>query len=374
MADMVERSIGVEEEFLVVDPDSRLMAARAGQVIAEARPVLGERVGPEFTDMQVETRTAPCGPATEILDQLTHARRELMSAAARAGAGVVASGSPVRGTVAPAAITPGERQQRGDATFRALHDEVTVCAVHVHVHAPDRDRAVLLSNHLRPRLPLLVALAANSPFWCGRDTGYASWRSVGLQRWPVAGPPPYFRSARHYDETAARLLDTGALVDEGTLWWDIRLSHTLPTLEVRAADVPQSASTSALIAALVRALVQEADAAVDRGDTGPEPSPELLRVAYWRAARDGLQGDHLDPLTGALHPVRTVLTELFARVGPYLGEDLLPATAWLRELLTAGGGAARQRASAARGLTAVVDDLLVATAEGGTAPSVIGAG
>ena len=263
------------------------------------------------------------------------------------------------GTVVPAAITEGVRQQRGLATFRALHDEITMCAAHVHVELRDRERAVLVSNHLRPALPLLIALTANSPYWCGRDTGYASWRTISWQRWPVAGPPPYFTSAEHYEAIVASLLDTGALVDRGTIFWDIRPSDHVPTLELRVADVPLTASATALLAVLVRALVTRALRAVDRGDPGPQVPGELLRAAYWRAARDGLDGHGIDVRDGARAPAARQIIRLVDDLAPALGADLQPARRWLAALLGAGNGATRQRRAAADGdLSCVVDYLL----------------
>ena len=155
----------------------------------------------------------------------------------------------------------------------------------------------LSSNHLRQYLPTLIALAANSPYWPERDTGYASWRTMVWNRWPVAGPPPYFTSAAHYDELVATLFDA-APWSMGRIFWDIRPSARFPTIEVRAADVPMTAQQSALLAMLVRALVAGAIAQVDRGDPGPVLPAEMLRLAYWRAARDGLNGHGVDVHTG----------------------------------------------------------------------------
>ncbi|HEU4426118.1 MAG TPA: YbdK family carboxylate-amine ligase, partial [Pilimelia sp.] len=293
---------GVEEEFLVVDPVTRAAVPRAGTVLKRAEGSLGDRVSGEITKLQLETRTAPCDTVAELHTQLTEARGRLAAAAAAEGLRIVATGSPVVGQVVPAPITEGARQDRGTATFRGLHDEVSICAVHVHVELPDRDRAVAVSNHLRPHLPVLIALAANSPYWAERDTGYASWRTLVWGRWPVAGPPPVFTSAAHYDELVATSLAAGALVDTGTIFWDVRLSARQPTLEIRVADMTTTVAESALVAALVRGLATSVLPAVDAGDPAPVVPAELLRLAYWRAARDGLAGHGVDVHTGRLVP------------------------------------------------------------------------
>ncbi|MGY0234500.1 carboxylate-amine ligase [Longispora urticae] len=357
---------GVEEEFLVVDPVTRVVLPHAEAVIRRARERLGARVSGELTKMQLETRTDPCGSVKELHAQLTEARAVLGVSAAAEGVRVVATGSSVLAGTVPPPITEGARQDRGIAKYRGLHDEQAICAVHVHVEMPDRERAVRVSNHLRPYLPVLVTLTANSPFWEGRDSGYASWRTMVWPRWPVAGPPPFFTSAAHFDGMVETFLTAGTLVDIGTLFWDIRPSANHPTLEIRVADVPITAEESALYAALVRALVVHVGDAVDRGDDGPEIRAELLRVAYWQAARDGLDGHGLDVRTGLLVPAVEQVERLFETVRPVLeaNGDLDLVSGWLRRLLDGGTGAARQRAAvdATGDLNAAVDLLVTHTA------------
>ncbi|MCG5439014.1 carboxylate-amine ligase [Micromonospora foliorum] len=358
--------LGVEEEFLVVDVDRGEVVPEAATVVDRARPALGTRVGGEITKLQVETRTDPCRSLDALSAQLVEGRAAVQAAALSAGLRVIASGSPVLGRAVPPPITEGPRQDRGTATFRGLHDELAICAVHVHVEEPDRDRAVLIGNHLRQHLPVFLALTANSPYWSERDTGYASWRSVTWGRWPVAGAPPLLRSAQQYDDHVDMLLEAGALVDRGTIFWDLRLSTNHPTLEVRVADVPLTAAESAALAALVRALVVVAGDAVDRGDEGPELVPELMRLAYWRAARDGMGGHGVDVLTGRLLPAAALAGRLVELARPALHEagDCERVEDWLTHLATKGDGATRQRAAAAlRGrLTDVVDEIANRTA------------
>jgi glutamate---cysteine ligase / carboxylate-amine ligase len=353
---------GVEEEFLVVDPATRSVVAGAEAVLRHAKRTLGERVSSEITKFQLETRTPPCQDTGRLLGELTRARAELGAAARAEGLRIIASGTPVLGDVAPSPITEGPRQSRGMATFRGLLDEQCICGMHVHVEMPDRERAMLVSNHLRQYLPTLIALAANSPFWPERDTGYASWRTLVWSRWPVAGPPPYFTSATHYDELVVTLTEAGGLIDKGTIFWDIRPSARFPTIEVRVADVPMAAEESALLAALIRALVMSVAARADGGDPGPVIPAELLRIAYWRAARDGLGGHGIDVVTGRPVPAAELAERLLADARPVLADygDLERVRGWLRDLLRGGDGASRQRrAAAGRGRLADVVDYLV---------------
>ena len=367
---------GVEEEFLVVDPVSRAVVPEAAAVVERARVRLGGRVGGEITELQLETRTDPCDTADRLHEQLVEARRIAADAARSAGAAIVATGTPLLGDVVPPPITQGPRQDLGNATFRGLHDDLAICALHVHVEIPERDLALMVSNHLRPQLPALITLAANSPFWAERDTGYASWRTQIWTRWPVAGPPPYFESAAHYERQVRMLLDAGALVDRGTIFWDIRPSATLPTLEIRVADVPVTAAESAAIAALVRALAVVALEKARRGDPGPRVSGESLRPAYWRAARDGIEGHGVDVLTGELLPAAQLAQELVDTAQPVLREfgEADRVDGWLGRLARAGSGAQRQRRASAGpgGLAAGVDYLVEQTAAADMAGDVRG--
>jgi carboxylate-amine ligase len=343
------RRVGVEEEFLVVDAAGEVTAG-AAIVVEQAGPALGARVGGEITELQVETRTDPCHTIEDLHTQLSGGRAAVRDAAATAGLRLIASGSPVLGRHVPPPITSGPRQDLGNAMFRGLHDDLAICAVHVHVEEPDRDRGARIGNHLRPALPVLLALTANSPYWAQRDTGFAGWRSVTWQRWPVAGPPPYVTSAGEYDANVALMLAAGALVDHGTVFWDVRLSATRPTVEVRVSDVPVTAAESAALAALVRALVTVAGEAVDRGDLGPRLSPDRVRLAYWRAARDGMAGHGVDVITGRLHPAADLASRLVESARPALkasGDDAR-VDDWLAGLARDGDGATRQRAATAR--------------------------
>ncbi|MFD5325218.1 glutamate--cysteine ligase [Streptomyces sp. NPDC127092] len=358
-------TVGVEEEFLLVDPVSRELRADAEKVVAEAAGELGDRVGPEITRYQVETRTDPHSSLAGLADQVRSTRRSLAHAAARQGLRVISTGTPVLAPPGPPPLADGPRYARSAETFRALDDEQIACACHIHVGVPDLATALRISNHLRPWIPLLIVLSANSPFWDGRDTGYASWRTTTWGRWPVAGPPPYFTSPSHFEELVAAFLATGALMDRGGLYWHIRPSHHVPTLEFRAADAAATPDDTVLLAGIARAMVATAHTAVDAGEPALRPSDDMLRAACWRAARDGITGETIDPATGRLTPAVTQVEALLSRLRPALdrhGDTDLVHTLWAR-LRTRGGGAEGQRAAYRRNaaLTDVVDHLVDTT-------------
>ncbi len=360
--------MGVEEEYLVVDPATRDVAPTSAMVVKRAAVDLGDAVTPEMGLVQVETRTPPCAEHNDLFRYLREARAAVAAAAATEGLGTIASGTAVLGGAVPQQITQKPRYRAELETYRGLVDEQVLCASQVHTCVPDREQAVLVSNHLRPWMPALIALSANSPFHDGWDTRYASWRWLHWQRWPVAGPPPYFHSLREHDELVEALAEGGALIDRRAVYWDIRLSTRYPTLEVRACDMPVTAEESALLAAVIRALVVTAVRAVERGDPGPEVPTELLRAACWRAARDELAAAGLDPRTGRTTEPGTLADALMRHIRPALEElgDERTVTEGLRRLSAVGPGAARQRAAYARRgrLTDVVDFLLAQTPAG----------
>lgn len=358
--------MGVEEEYVLVDPVTREPAPVSDDVIKRAHQ--GDMLTHELTRYQLEAKTPPCATLPELYEELRRVRGVVASAAAAEGVRAVPSGTVVLGDPSRLEVTDESRYRSQAATFRTLANDHGVCASQVHVSVEGRERALLVGNHLRPWLPLLVALTANSPFWAGRDTGFACFRRLVWSRWPTWGPPPFVADLDSYQRLVRDLADSGVLVDEGTLYWDLRPSARFPTIEMRAADVPVTAEESALLAALVRALVVTVLPAVDRGDPGPRPHEELLRAACWRAARDGHAATWIDPLSEQPVGVDHLVETLIEQITPALSElgDLGAVTLGLRRLRAAGSGAERQRAAHARegGPLAVVDYLAAAGAAG----------
>ncbi|MFI0811968.1 glutamate--cysteine ligase [Streptomyces echinatus] len=354
-------TVGAEEEYLLVDPVTRELRAEAHKVVAEAATELGGRVTTEITCYQVEARTDPHTSLARFAEQIRSMRAAVARAAARHGLGVISSGTPVLEQPLPPPMTDGPRYARSVAMFGALDDEQSICACHLHIGIPDIGQALQVSNHLRSRLPVLIALAANSPFWQGRDTGYASWRTLAWARWPAAGPPPYFESRAHFDALVADLTTTGTIMDRGGLYWDIRPSHHVPTLEIRALDAAATWQDTVLLAAIVRALAATALAGIDAGEPAFRPPSAILRSACWRAARDGLSGASVDLHSRRLLPTTVLVEQLLAQLRPALARhgDLETVEAGWTRLRALGNGADRQRAvhRARRGLTQVVDHL-----------------
>jgi carboxylate-amine ligase len=349
-------TVGVEEEFLLVDADGQL-SGRGPEVAGAATDPDGE-LETELTLCQVESATGICETPDEILGQLTTLRASLAASARQYGLRLLPSGCPVLPQEERPEITPKPRYERMARHFGATARASATCGCHVHIGMPDRALGIQVVNHARPWLPALLALTANSPF-DGLDTGYASWRYQNWSRWPSAGPPPAFASLDDYESTVDALLRSGASLDKAMVYWDIRLSDHQPTLEFRVADVAADATDAALLAVLVRGLVAHALARIDAGVPAPVLSDAVLRANLWAASRGGLRGASLHPLTGQPVPLGDQLSDLLEVLGSALGPDLAFAETGLAALRVAGTGADRQRAIFVRRgkLTDVVDEL-----------------
>lgn len=342
-------TVGVEEEFLLVDPHTGAAVPAIDLVMAQVPAELRGQVEREFQTSQIEIGSPPGLELSSIRHSLGVLRGALADAAERAGVRVLAIGTgPVAGPVPPVVDKP--RFDRMIARFRLLVPGPGNNGMHVHVGVPDPDTGVQVLNHIRPWLPVLHAMTTNSPFSAGVDTGYASWRSVEWERWPSVAPTPYLESYAHYERLIRQLIASGVMLDEGMLYWYARLSAKYPTVEVRIGDVCPSVDDAVLVAGLVRALVATAMDDVAAGRPPVNTDHHLLVAAHWRAAHDGLEGDGVDLATGELRPAWELVDQLVERVRPALEahDDLAEVTDLLAGLRRHGTGAARQRAVFAR--------------------------
>jgi carboxylate-amine ligase len=359
MTENTALTLGVEEEFLLVDSSAHL--ASAGPAVTDDVSDPRGQVEHELRRCQVESATEVQTTVGDLTAGLRALRDQLAREAATRDLRLLPSGVPPLTEVGTLAFTPDPRYQRMADEFGAVARSALTCACHVHVAIPGRATGLAVSNRLRPWLPLLLALTANSPFHGGQDTGYASWRHVMWGRWPSSGPPPHFESEDHYESLVDAMLRTGAVFDRGMVYWDIRLSEHQPTLEVRISDVAATVDEAALLAVLVRALAAQAmDESGEPGGKSDLPQ-ELLRARLWRGARDGLSGQAVDPADGDLVSAWHLLDRLVQHVRPQLratGDEEF-AGAVLERLRRTGCGADRQRAAFARRqrLTDVVDEL-----------------
>jgi glutamate---cysteine ligase / carboxylate-amine ligase len=358
-------TIGVEEEFFLVDKNG-LLVQRAPEALHDAGADDLD-LKPELLRCEVESATGVCANGSEVYEQLTGLRERLARGAARNGARLAATGTVVHQQPGDPPIGPGTRYHLIAEHFGRLVAGSPVCGCHVHVGIEDRELALRVSNHLRPWLPVLLALSANSPFLDGRDTGYASSRHVIYSRWPSAGPPPYLESLDHYEAILAGLLETGAALDRKMIYWDLRPSEHQPTIEVRVPDAMITVREAVFAAVVVRTLVRTALDLLADGVAAPRVPTEVIRAGLWRAAKDGVSGRCPDPETGRARPVLAILGDLVRANSKRLSQDgeLEPALSTLDYLERHGGGADRQRRAYATGqLDGVLEEVTFGTASG----------
>jgi carboxylate-amine ligase len=343
-------TFGVEEEFLLVDPGTGEPVAR-NEAVARHASARDIKLQLELTSCQVETTTNVADTSDDLRAELNRLRRIAAQSAEAAGARLLAVGLPP--TVPHEfPITDKPRYREIAEMSGMIAHEQGICGCHVHVAVPDRNAAIQVGNRLRPWLPLLLALTANSAIYRNTDTGYASWRSILWQRWPSAGPPPHFESADEYDAAVQMLLHAGAMRDDGMIYWDVRPSANFPTIEVRVADVPATVAETVLLATLVRACVMTALEAESRGESLAPLAAHALRVACWKSARDGLDGQAIDLTEShASMPALDLLLRLVDHVRPALealGEHDMVRDE-LARIAQHGNGAMRQRRAWQRG-------------------------
>lgn len=357
-------TIGVEEEYLLLDPVTGLPVPYADKVRMAAdlaRLTGGQEVQCELLQAQVEIATPVCTGLEEVGGHLLRLRHAMVAAAEAHGCRIGATGTPpLRDLGQDVPVTDHARYRAMLVQAPQLVVEQLVNGMHVHVGVPSRDAGVQVLNRLRPWLPTLTAMSANSPLWDGRDTGFASWRTLIFSRWPVAGLPPHFRDLEDYEQRVQCLQACGLISDTGQLYWQARLSERYPTVEVRCLDVQLRADEAVMLAGVVRALVETALAEAEAGVPVPDIAPEFLQAAMWHAARHGLSDTLIDP-SGTVHRAGDMLCRLLRHIGPALDAsgDTREVGSLVHRLLQQGTGADRQRAALAAGGPRAAVDLII---------------
>jgi carboxylate-amine ligase len=344
-------TIGVEEEYHLVDRSSGHLAARVDDVLPEAdERGVGEDVSHELKRTQIEIGTVVCSSLEDVRADLVRLRTEVSAAAAANGLAILAAGSHPMASMLDDDITDEPDYRAIADRYAHLAREQTVCGCHVHVGVADRELAIAALNVARPWLPVLLALSASSPFWDGEDTGYASYRTEVFGRWPTAGPPEPFASRAEFDGVVADLLATGSIDAPARIYWDARPSARYETIEIRVADVCTSIDDAVLVAGLAAGLVRAGVVAALDGAVPAPVRPEVVRAARWRAARYGLSGDLVDVVTMRAAPAADVVWRLVDVVAPQLAAwgELDRVTALVTDVLARGSSAERQRQEHAR--------------------------
>ncbi|GAA4308598.1 glutamate--cysteine ligase [Streptomyces venetus] len=339
------RTVGVEEELLLVDPETGEPRALSAAVLARAAQDDAEQdvFEKELHEQMLEFATHPQSSMESLRAEIVRCRKEAARHAGEIGCTVAAlATSPL--PVSPAIGVNRRYQWMADQYGIATREQL-VMGCHVHVSVESEDEGVAVVDRLRPWLQVLKAISANSPFWQGKDSGYSSYRSRVWLRWPSAGPTEIFGSAERYHRLIADMVATGAILDDGMIYFDARLSQRYPTVEIRVSDVCLHSGTAVLIAMLARGLVETAAREWREGREPLDHSVSLLRLADWQAARSGLTGELLHPVTMRRMPAEAVVRALLDHVEEALAGtgDLDRARAACEEVLRDGNGARVQR-------------------------------
>jgi len=358
-------TLGVEEEYMLLDADTFDLVQRSESILrAEGDGEFSALVSPELFESLVEFHTPVCRDVAAVERELRRLRAHAVGAAGVHGLRLGSAGTHPFSLFEAQRVTGRER-------YRALVDELQYAArrelifgLHVHVAVDDPDRAIRLIGALEPHICELVALSANSPFWRGNPTGFASCRHLIFSAFPRSGPPPRFRSYAEFAEVVGQLVAAGCIDDYTRIWWDLRPHPRLGTIEVRVMDAVSRVDDAVALAAYVQALVRRHAAADEDGEPLAAQHPVLTHENKWRAARYGLEATVVDVARGGPAPIARVIERTLDELAPHareLGCDR--ELDGVRRILRDGNGADRQlRVYAANGdAVEVVQDIATVT-------------
>jgi glutamate---cysteine ligase / carboxylate-amine ligase len=336
-------TIGVEEEFQIVDPDTGELRSHVSELLTASAPALGDQIKRELHQSIVEVGTKICANVTELEHEVCRIRRELSHSAESVGLRIAAAGTHPFSNWKDQLVSPGERYQNVVEEMQQLARSLLIFGLHIHVAVPDKASTIELLNEARYFLPHLLALSTSSPFWQGRDTGLKSYRTTVFRRFPRSGIPDQFNSWSEYEEYVDTLVELKCIDDGKKVWWDLRPHPVFGTLEFRVCDVPTSPRVTIALAALAQALVVKLHR-LRRSNLGFRIYPRaLVEENKWRAARYGLDGQLIDFGKRRQVPMRDLAIELLAFVDDVVDElGSRQALSYIHTILSEGTSADRQ--------------------------------
>jgi carboxylate-amine ligase len=336
-------TLGVEEEFQIVDPATWELRSHVSELMASTAPTFGDLVKQEMHQSIVEVGTKICAGVDELAEEIIKSRRGLSDAAERVGLRIAAAGTHPFSSWMDQVLSPGERYKNIVEELQQLARSLLIFGLHVHVGIPDRATTIELMNEARYFLPHLLALSTSSPFWMGRDTGLKSYRTTVFRRFPRTGIPDRFESWSEYHEYVNLLVELHCLDNAKKIWWDIRPHPTFGTLEFRVCDVPTAPRATIAIAALAQAIVVKLYNLRRRNLGFRIYHRRLIEENKWRAARWGLDGKLIDFGRRQEVPMRDLAVELLEFVDDVVDElGSRREVEYIRTILSDGTSADRQ--------------------------------
>jgi carboxylate-amine ligase len=361
---MFRFTVGVEEEFQIIDPDTGELRSHVSELIASGAQDLGDQIKRELHQSIVEVGTKICQDVNELRDEIFKIRRQLAEAAGRAGLAVAAAGTHPYSHWKDQVLSPGLRYENLVEELQQLARSLLIFGLHVHVAVPDRHTMIDLMNQARYFLPHLLALSTSSPFWMGRDTGIKSYRTTIFRRFPRTGVPDYFGSWSEFENYVKLLVDLKCIEDAKKIWWDVRPHPTYGTLEFRVCDVPTRPADAVMLGALCQAIVVKLYKLHQRNMGYRIYRRALIEENKWRAARWGMDGKLIDFGKKEEVPMRDLALELLEFVDDVVDElGSREAVNEVHRVLAEGTSADRQLAvyKETHDMKAVVRHLVIET-------------
>lgn len=361
-------TLGIEEEYQVVDPETRELSSYITQILDADGQISVEGIKPELHQSVVEVGSTVCSTPAEIRTEVVRLRGEVMKLAAKDGRAILAAGTHPFSSWIDQEITPLERYLGVEQDLQDLARKNLIFGMHVHVGIEDREFLIDAMRVSRYFLPHILALSTSSPFWMGRRTGIKSYRSVQWRNFPRTGIPPTFRTYAEYEHILRSLINANAIEDASKIWWDLRPHHLYPTLEFRLCDICTRVDEAVCIAAIIQAIVAKLWKLRRDNMTFRVYPLSLIEENKWRAVRYGVAGNLLDLGKERESSAKELIEEL---IGWFL-DDVLDDLGSRKEveyafqIIENGTSADRQLATFEEtgDLLAVVDRLVAETAEG----------
>ena len=364
-------TLGIEEEFAIIDPDTRELRSHIHEILEGGKVTLKEQIKPEMHQSVVELGTEICDSVGCARDHVTALRAKLAELAARSGLKIASMGTHPFSHWRDQLITEGERYQEIVKDMQSLARANLIFGLHVHVGIPNRETAIHVMNQARYFLPHIYALSVNSPFWVGQNTGLKGYRLKVFERFPRTGIPDSFESLSEYEDYCKLLVKTGCIDNAKKIWWDIRLHPFFDTLEVRVCDAQSRVDDTLAIAALIQAVISKLHKLLHQNITFRIYRRRLLDENRWRAARYGIDGKLIDFGREAEVDERSLLRELLEFVSTEVKElGSEREMAHIERIILEGTGADRQLAvwERTQDMKAVVDHIVAETYEGFALP------
>lgn len=337
-------TIGIEEEYLLVDPQTCALCTAPAALMTDLQDALGDQVSPEFLACQVEVGTGVCATIAEARTDLAHLRRTVARIARKHGLAPMAASCHPFADWAVQDRTDKPRYAALDNDLAAVARRMLIGGMHVHVGIADPELRISLMNQMSYFLPHLLALSASSPFWQGKDTGLASYRVTVFDGMPRSGLPPQMADWATYQARTGALVDLGVIEERSKIWWDMRPSDTFPTLEARICDVSPRIEDALTLAALVQALARMLWRRTQAGAPWRVTDPLIVAENRWRAQRYGVSEGLIDSGAGQIVPFANLIAEMLSLIAEdtaALGSVSEAARA--RDMTAAGTSADRQR-------------------------------